>query len=62
MRSTQQESKPMTTESTLRSPYESRVKLVQETLQANSPLDDVAARELAVQVLHALSSIRETIR
>ena len=52
----------MITQSTLRSPLESRVKLVQETLQANSPLDDPAARELAVQVLHALSSIRETIR
>ena len=52
----------MITESTLRSPYKSRVKLVQETLQANSPLDEAAARQLAVQVLHALSSIRETIR
>lgn len=52
----------MTTQSTLRSPYEIRVNLVQETLKANSPLDDAAARELAVQVLHALSSIPEKIR
>ncbi|HUE34229.1 MAG TPA: DUF6307 family protein [Mycobacterium sp.] len=52
----------MISESTLRSPYEIRVKLVQETLQAYSPLDDAAARELAVHVLHALNSIPEKIR
>jgi hypothetical protein len=52
----------MVSETTIRSPYEIRVNLIQETLTANSPLDDVAARELAVKVLHALSSIPEKIR
>jgi hypothetical protein len=48
--------------STVRSPYEIRLDLVQETLRAHSPLDDAAARELAVHVLHALNSIPEKIR
>ena len=52
----------MISESTLRSPYEIRLKLVQETLRAYSPLDDAAARDLAVHVLHALNSIPEKIR
>ena len=52
----------MKSQSTLRSPYEIRVKLVQETVRANSPLDDAAARDLAVHVLHALNSIPEKIR
>jgi Family of unknown function (DUF6307) len=52
----------MISESTLRSPYEMRVKLVQETLRAYSSLDDAAAHELAVHVLHALNSIPEKIR
>jgi hypothetical protein len=48
-----------TSGSTLRSPYEIRVKLVQETLRAHSSLDDAAAHELAVHVLYALNSISE---
>ena len=52
----------MVTGSALRSPYEIRVGLVQETLRAYSSLDDAAARELAVHVLYALNSIPEKIR
>jgi hypothetical protein len=52
----------MISESTLRSPYEIRVKVVQDALSAHSPLDDAAARELAVHILHALNSIPEKIR
>jgi hypothetical protein len=52
----------MISESTLRSPYEIRLKIVQETLQANSTLDDAKAAELAVRVLHALNSIPEKMR
>jgi hypothetical protein len=52
----------MITDSKLRSPYEVRIDLVQETIKAHSPLDDVAARELAVQVLLVLNSIPEKIR
>jgi hypothetical protein len=54
--------KPMAAKSALLSPYEQRVKLVQETLTTNSSIDDVAAGELAVHVLHALNSIPERIR
>jgi hypothetical protein len=49
-------------ESTFRSPYEIRLKLVQETLRSHSSLEDTAAHELAVHVLHALNSIPENIR
>ncbi len=52
----------MLSESTLRSPYEIRLELVEETLKTNSSLDEAAARELAVHVLHALNSIPETVR
>jgi hypothetical protein len=52
----------MTTKSTYRSPYEIRVNLIQETLRKYSSLDDAAARDLAVHVLHALNSIPEKIR
>jgi len=47
---------------TVPSPYEIRLTLVQETVRANSSLDDTAAHELAVQVLHTLNSIPEKIR
>jgi hypothetical protein len=47
---------------TLPSPYEKRLKLVQETLKKYSSLDDAAAGELAVHVLHALNSIPEKVR
>jgi Family of unknown function (DUF6307) len=46
----------------IRSPYENRVKLVQDTLTACSVLDHEAAGKLAVQVLHALDSIPEKVR
>jgi Family of unknown function (DUF6307) len=52
----------MTSESTVLSPYEKRIGLVRETLQKYSSLDDVAAGELAVRVLHALNSIPEKVR
>jgi len=42
--------------------YERRVKLVQDTLQAHSQLDDKAASELAVRVLHVLDTIPEKVR
>ncbi len=48
--------------SKLLSPYEIRVKLVQETLREHSALDDATARDLAVHVLCALNSIPEKIR
>jgi hypothetical protein len=48
--------------STFRSPYEERLKLVEETLKKYSSLDDAAAGELAVHVLHALDSIPEKVR
>lgn len=47
---------------TLPTPYENRLKLVQDTLMMYSVLDDDAAGKLAVQVLHALDSIPEKIR
>jgi Family of unknown function (DUF6307) len=52
----------MISESTLRSPYEKRLRVVQETLTTYSPIDAAAAGELAVHVLHALNSIPEKIR
>lgn len=42
--------------------YERRVKIVQDTVKANSQLDDKAASELAVHVLHALDTIPEKVR
>jgi hypothetical protein len=52
----------MISKSTLLSPYEKRLRLVQETLTTYSPIDDAAAGELAVHVLHALNSIPEKLR
>jgi Family of unknown function (DUF6307) len=52
----------MISESKPRSPYEKRLKLVQETLRTYSSLDDAAVGELAVHVLHALDSIPEKVR
>jgi hypothetical protein len=46
----------------LRTPYDVRVRLVQDTLKKHSKLDDKAAADLAVHVLHALSSIPEKVR
>ncbi|MDT5370458.1 MAG: hypothetical protein QOC62_4889 [Mycobacterium sp.] len=47
---------------TLPTPYENRLKLVQDTMTMNSVLDDDAAGKLAIHVLHALNSIPEKIR
>ena len=52
----------MTPGSTRPSPYQKRLKLVQDTLTHNSKLDDAVAGELAVHVLHALDSIPEKVR
>ena len=46
----------------IRSPYENRVKLVQDTLTTYSALDHEAAGKLAVQVLHTLDHIPEKVR
>lgn len=47
---------------TLRTPYLQRVELVADAIKAHSKMKDDAANELAVHVLHALSSIRENVR
>jgi hypothetical protein len=52
----------MVSQSTLISPYEKRVRLIQETLKTHSSIDDAAAGKLAVHVLDALNSIPEQIR
>jgi Family of unknown function (DUF6307) len=46
---------------TLPTPDENRLKLVQDTMTMYSVLDDYAAGKHAVQVLHALESIPEKI-
>jgi hypothetical protein len=46
----------------LRTPYIERLELVSDTIRAHSKLDDDAASELAVHVLHTLNSIPEKIR
>jgi hypothetical protein len=52
----------MNSPTTFRTPYEKRVELVRQTLMTSSTLDDNSAGKLAVEVLHALDSIPETIR
>ncbi|MCW2624123.1 DUF6307 family protein [Mycobacterium sp.] len=47
---------------TLRTPYVQRLELVTDTIRTHSKLGDKAASELAVHVLHALSSIPEKVR
>ncbi|WP_116049829.1 DUF6307 family protein [Amycolatopsis palatopharyngis] len=42
--------------------YEQRVKLIQDVVRNNSTLDDKAASELAVHMLHALDTIPERLR
>ncbi|SFB25209.1 hypothetical protein SAMN05216266_1075 [Amycolatopsis marina] len=42
--------------------YEQRVKLVQGIVREHSTLDDAAASELAVHMLHALDTIPEKLR
>lgn len=46
----------------IRSPYDRRVELVKDTIRGNSKLDEKAAGELAVHVLHVLNSIPERVR
>ena len=52
----------MTSATTLRTPYDIRVDMVKDAIKTNSKLDNDAARELAVHVLHALNSIPEKVR
>ncbi|MCV7278346.1 hypothetical protein H7J88_01635 [Mycolicibacterium flavescens] len=52
----------MTTSPEIVSPYTRRVTLVADAIKAHSKLKGDAADELAVQVLHALNSIPETMR
>ena len=53
----------MTSASTkIRSPYENRLELVSSAMSSHSSLDDDAADELAIHVLHALDTIPENIR
>ncbi len=52
----------MTAPTTFHTPYDLRLELVTETLKTHSKLDDKAAGELAVHVLHALNSVREKMR
>ncbi|BBZ62599.1 DUF6307 family protein [Mycolicibacterium monacense] len=47
---------------TFRTPYDVRVDLVKNTITAHSDLDDAAAGELAVHILHTLNSIPEKMR
>jgi uncharacterized protein DUF6307 len=56
------EGHPMASPTTFRSPYDTRVSLVKDTILAHSKLDDDAAEALAVHVLHALNSIAEKVR
>lgn len=52
----------MVTGTTLRTPYDNRLKLVRDTVTMYSSLDDDAAGELAVHVLRVLNSIPEKVR
>ena len=52
----------MVTGKALRTPYQIRLELVRDTVTMYSTLDDEAAGELAVHVLHALNSIPERVR
>lgn len=52
----------MASPGTFHTPYEKRVGLVRGILSGHSEIDDKAADDLAVQVLHALDSIPEKIR
>lgn len=45
-----------------KSPYENRVERVRDTVREYSDLDDNAATDLAVKVLHALDTIPEKVR
>jgi hypothetical protein len=53
---------PTVSSTMLHTPYEVRLELVKDTLVAHSTLDEKAAGELAIHVLHALNSIPEKMR
>lgn len=44
------------------SPYDRRLRLVVDTIQQHEKLNDKSASSLAVEVLHALDHIPETVR
>ncbi len=52
----------MTTETLFVSRYERRVKLAQDVVQTQTSLDDKAAFELAVQLVHVLDTVPEKTR
>jgi hypothetical protein len=52
----------MASPTTLRTPYDQRLELVSDTIRAHTKLQDKAASELAVHILHALNSIPEKVR
>ena len=52
----------MTLETPFVSRYERRVKLAQDVVQSRTTLDDNAAFELAVQLVHALDTVPEKTR
>ena len=52
----------MSSQTTLRTPYDLRVELVAGTIKAQSKLGDKAASDLAVHILHTLNSIPEKVR
>lgn len=52
----------MASPTAFRTPYDTRLDLVKDTILANSKLDDDAAAKLAVEILATLNSIPEKIR
>ncbi|BBZ34705.1 DUF6307 family protein [Mycolicibacterium confluentis] len=52
----------MTAPTTFSTPYQQRLELVSDTIQANSTLNAAASDDLAVHVLLVLNSIPEKIR
>jgi hypothetical protein len=47
---------------TVETPYERRVNRVRDAVRAHTELNDQAASEIAIHVLHALDTIPEKIR
>ncbi|MET7995834.1 DUF6307 family protein [Amycolatopsis sp. NPDC005232] len=52
----------MTTDVTVVSRYDLRVKLVRDVLKENTKLDEKACQALAVQLLHAMDANPERMR
>ncbi|HWE91632.1 MAG TPA: DUF6307 family protein [Pseudonocardiaceae bacterium] len=52
----------MATDTTLVTQYNQRLRLVRDVVQAHLKLDDQAASEFAVQMLHVLDTIPEHVR